>query len=895
MRKHLSILLSITLIANLFISIPVSATEIDVTNTNSSETIEAIIENTDVQMVSLDSISDINVTASINDVTIKDTSYDGRDYGLVTSVKKQRYGMCWNYSLQACAESYLIRAGLADNTIDLSEIYFLYDAYKRYNSTMTLSAYADNGSNASLYMNPVMTGTQSSIRFALESIHPTPYPISDNYTTDLNNYQYKLNRAYYTTIDSTYESKQIVKAMILNYGAATVGLYNEVTYEGKTETDFEASKTADHTYYCPEDIDVNHAVTIVGWNDTYSRYNFSYSEDGSIPSGNGAWLVKDSSGSGNSATGSGYMWVSYYDASMAGDEVYSFTVIPANQDYSYVNKDITLPIKSTVNIQNYFEDEIEYISNGYYTSYNDAYPNVAYYDGEAFEATYFGNYTRSVFDVGRNYLGNVNITVIPTDNKITMSDNVTYTYTAQELLNHTNIGTNTYKTKATVDGKTIANGFATFTSSNEDVATVNSDGTIIYKGFGTTTITASWCDDVLTGGKTLTGTHKLTINEKCGSIKCEVSELNIPEGGSYELNDLVVTTTPEGEAYTFSTNTTGVHIDSNNVLTMDEGCYVGTVTITSVTNPNVSCNITVMSVGSTPVIPAQNVYVKVGETKNLGITTEPFEDTITYTSSNPERAMVDEKGNVTGKAVGSSVINITTGTGGIGSVVVWVQEGTTNDTNNNTNVTPTPPTNNDNNNTNPSVDNNQPANQDTTEDDNDDIDYTGKIGSFNKVELYEDGTAVIADVPTNVTSVKIPTYLEYNGQQYKVIEISSKAFYNCKSLRSVSIPSSVEYIGSKAFYNCTNLTKITIPTKVTVIGSYAFQNCKKLTKITIPKNVESIGKYAFKGCNKLKTITIKSKKLDNGSKNAMKGLSKSKVTIKVPSSKKSAYKKLWKD
>lgn len=51
----------------------------------------------------------------------------------------------------------------------------------------------------------------------------------------------------------------------------------------------------------------NHAVTIVGWDDDYSRYNF-----GITPPGDGAWIIKNSWGQNWKYMG-GYYYVSYFD------------------------------------------------------------------------------------------------------------------------------------------------------------------------------------------------------------------------------------------------------------------------------------------------------------------------------------------------------------------------------------------------------------------------------------------------------------------------------------------------------------------------------------------------------------------------------------------------------
>jgi len=79
--------------------------------------------------------------------------------------------------------------------------------------------------------------------------------------------------------------------------------------------------------------------------------------------------------------------------------------------------------------------------------------------------------------------------------------------------------------------------------------------------------------------------------------------------------------------------------------------------------------------------------------------------------------------------------------------------------------------------------------------------------------------------------------------------------------------------------------------KITAIKDKAFKN-KKISKIIIGANINTIGAQAFYNCKKLKNITIKSVNLKAskvGSK-AFKGTPK-KITVKVPSKKKTAYKK----
>ena len=78
------------------------------------------------------------------------------------------------------------------------------------------------------------------------------------------------------------------------------------------------------------------------------------------------------------------------------------------------------------------------------------------------------------------------------------------------------------------------------------------------------------------------------------------------------------------------------------------------------------------------------------------------------------------------------------------------------------------------------------------------------------------------------------------------------------------------------------------------IGTKAFYNCKKLKKITIPSGVSKIGNQAFGNCRKLKNITLKTTKLTkkNVGKKAFKGIHK-KAVVKAPKKKLMAYRKLF--
>lgn len=120
---------------------------------------------------------------------------------------------------------------------------------------------------------------------------------------------------------------------------------------------------------------------------------------------------------------------------------------------------------------------------------------------------------------------------------------------------------------------------------------------------------------------------------------------------------------------------------------------------------------------------------------------------------------------------------------------------------------------------------------------------------------------------SRVTKISIPSTIRYNGVTYRVTSIWANAFKKKSRLTTVSIGHNVSVIGKNAFYKCKKLKKVTIGTGLTQINPGAFRGVKK-------------------GC----TITIKSLKLKSVSSRIDQSVSR--MTVRVPKRKYTAYKKL---
>ena len=124
------------------------------------------------------------------------------------------------------------------------------------------------------------------------------------------------------------------------------------------------------------------------------------------------------------------------------------------------------------------------------------------------------------------------------------------------------------------------------------------------------------------------------------------------------------------------------------------------------------------------------------------------------------------------------------------------------------------------------------------------VNYLGTIESWCSIEYYsatDNPLSNGADFYLNgrlLTEVVIPN---------TVASINKYAFYNCKSLVSVTFAerSQLRSIGKDAFNGCVRLTSVEFPRGVVSIGDRAFCDCYSLTSIIIPSSVTSIGYLAF--------------------------------------------------
>ena len=143
-----------------------------------------------------------------------------------------------------------------------------------------------------------------------------------------------------------------------------------------------------------------------------------------------------------------------------------------------------------------------------------------------------------------------------------------------------------------------------------------------------------------------------------------------------------------------------------------------------------------------------------------------------------------------------------------------------------------------------------------------------------------DGEVEVDDKGTDTTVIVIPKEVTYKKKTYKVTSIVEKAFYQNKTLKSVTIEGGgtvvpkqafegctlttlkigegFKSIDEAAFKSCTSLSSVEVGTGLQKIGESAFEGNTSLASVKLPDTLEEIEKNAFKDCTQLATLEMES-------------------------------------
>lgn len=182
-------------------------------------------------------------------------------------------------------------------------------------------------------------------------------------------------------VDDNYEytyyeyATDMMKEELMNGRAISISFCAD-TYMPGQEVDEPLYMSDNYAHYTYDPTaQANHEVCIVGWDDSYSRSNFLQGTDdygdSKTPPADGAWIVKNSWGSGSrpfpdnypwGINGEGYFYISYYDKSLADPVTFDFDVtsfLPNGQRTAMVVDQYDLMPLAMYNIYGASREDIE--------------------------------------------------------------------------------------------------------------------------------------------------------------------------------------------------------------------------------------------------------------------------------------------------------------------------------------------------------------------------------------------------------------------------------------------------------------------------------------------------------------------------------------------------------
>ena len=309
--------------------------------TFTNNTYDAVLLNNsdDVIAISNNGIT-LNLTNNSINADELPSKFDLRDWGWVTPVKNQgKKGSCWVFSNVAAIESALLKA--TGMEFDISE-------NNVHGNRLIYAIYGDLRCFEGGY-NPTALG------YALSwiGIIPEDEDVYDELSKasaiqDSDN-RIHIQDAIIIMHGELDETIRQMKEALMKYGALSAGLhqsseapvYNEATYAlYNNETEHE-----------------DHLITIVGWDDTFSKDNFI-----NTPPGDGAWIIKNSWGT--EWGDEGYFYMSYYDK--------SFGVMDEDDEMSCVNGYI---FENTIPYTTNYQTDLTGLTsfNGNYSHYSNTF------------------------------------------------------------------------------------------------------------------------------------------------------------------------------------------------------------------------------------------------------------------------------------------------------------------------------------------------------------------------------------------------------------------------------------------------------------------------------------------------------------------------------------------
>lgn len=494
------------------------------------------------------------------------------------------------------------------------------------------------------------------------------------------------------------------------------------------------------------------------------------------------------------------------------------------------NKPSTMKMGETLALQTTFTPSS---TDDYTLKYESSNTEVATIDTNGrIEAISTGTTTITVYSIN-NITDSFELTVVNPVTSIEITNPIQYI----------KLG-NSYVVKFDMGPSDLYKNLITYSSSKENIATINDSGTINALDVGVTKITIS-----------------------AGEVEDHFFIFVVPSTNYVELSSVEITNKIQalklGESYTLTTSITPTNASNTvfkfsssdeSVATIDEN---GTITALSLGKTTITARIgyrydsfevTINEEGTE--IPLTSIKINYGDESNLSLLPDTYlfigaeitpSDTtestdVIWSSSNEDIIEIDSDGLLYTIQPGKATI-----TAKVGSLTDSVEFTV--------------------------IDNEEEPEEDDKEDEPQtpieaEIVAYYTINENIKATLDKNGILKITgigDMP-NYTSNSTPWYSNCSDIKKVVVEsgitsIGNLTFQDCTSLKELELPTTLTEVGEGVFYNCSSLESFTAPSSLTVIGKGMFVKCNSLKNVNLNEGLTTIGQYAFQE-TAIETLTI---------------------------------------
>lgn len=230
--------------------------------------------------------------------------------------------------------------------------------------------------------------------------------------------------------------------------------------------------------------------------------------------------------------------------------------------------------------------------------------------------------------------------------------------------------------------KEISGNTVKFTSTNTNVASIDSNGTVSLKAKGSATVKMSVYASASATTPLLEKSVNVTVKQPVTgvSITSANGSNTVNAGDTLQLTAKVSPSNASDTSVTWSSNSTGIaQVSTTGLVT---GVAAGTAVITAKANDGSNKSATFTVTVTKKVIKvtkislsASTLLTKVGYTKKITATVTPTNADnreVTWSSSAPTVASVDQSGNITAKSVGNATITVTAKDGSGVTATCWV-------------------------------------------------------------------------------------------------------------------------------------------------------------------------------------------------------------------------------